>query len=239
MNREVDIFIKTPVGDTEVFTLEKIEQQGTVLAPLKCSNQMDTIPRECLRDQIEMFKYRKAVTIPPLGMIDDIGTIAQCGPQSVILNAVINAKINMKKMEFNQSKCVKLHVSKEERKDCSKSEANVKNVKCVFLEVQEAEMRIAEKEKYIGDIISSNGSNDANIAKRRSQGMGAISQIFSILNEVSMGYHFMEIGLILRESILLSKMLLSAESWHKLFLYQIEKLEQIDKIFLRKLFNCH
>ena len=69
--------------------------------------------------------------------------------------------------------------------------------------------------------------------------MGAISQIFSILNEVSTGYHFMEIGLILRESILLSKMLLSAESWHKLFLYQIEKFEQIDKIFLRKLFNCH
>ena len=69
--------------------------------------------------------------------------------------------------------------------------------------------------------------------------MGAISQIFSILNEVSLGYNYVEIGLILRESTLLSKMLLSAESWHKLFEYQIEKLEEVDKTFYRKLLNCH
>jgi hypothetical protein len=68
MNRNVDLFVKTPVGNSEVFTLEKIEQQGTVLGPIKCSNQMDSIARECLRENIEMFKYRKAVTILPLGM---------------------------------------------------------------------------------------------------------------------------------------------------------------------------
>ena len=83
MNREVDIFVKTPVGDSEVFTVKRIEQQGTVLAPLKCSNQMDSIARECLSDGIEMFRYRKAVTIPPLGMIDDLASIAYCGPKSV------------------------------------------------------------------------------------------------------------------------------------------------------------
>ena len=65
--------------------------------------------------------------------------------------------------------------------------------------------------------------------------MGAISQIFGILNEISFGYNFIS----LRESVLLSKILLSAESWHKLFQYQIEKLEEVDKIFYRKLFNSH
>ena len=29
MNREVDMFVKTPLGDSEVFTPEKIEQKGT------------------------------------------------------------------------------------------------------------------------------------------------------------------------------------------------------------------
>ena len=67
----------------------------------------------------------------------------------------------------------------------------------------------------------------------------AISQIFGILNEISFGYNFIEIGMIMRESVLLSKILLSAESWHKLFQYQIEKLEEVDKIFYRKLFNSH
>ena len=37
----------------------------------------------------------------------------------------------------------------------------------------------------------------------------------------------------------MSKMLLSAESWHKLLKCQIEKLEQVDRIFYRKLLNCH
>ena len=66
----------------------------------------------------------------------------------------------MKKMDFNQKKCVKLHISKEE----------------------ELGMKSAEEEKYIGDVISSNCSNDPNVSKRRSQGIGAISHIFAILN---------------------------------------------------------
>ena len=69
--------------------------------------------------------------------------------------------------------------------------------------------------------------------------MGAISDIFAILNQVTMGYQYIEIGLILREAVLMSKILLSAESWHRVTQYQIEKLEEMDNIFLRKLFNCH
>ena len=175
-------------------------------------------------------------------MIDDLAAIAKCGAESVILNALINAKISMKRMEFNKTKCVKLHISKEDRNICSKDggeDENMKNMSCVFLEAQDFEMKSVNQEKYIGDVISSNGSNDANVSRRRSIGMGAIAQIFSILKEISLGHQYIEIGLILRESILLSKMLLSAEAWHKVYQYQIEKLEEVDKIFYRKLFNSH
>ena len=57
----------------------------------------------------------------------------------------------------------------------------------------------------------------------------------SILKEVSL----VEVKLIMRESILLSKMLLSAESWYTPFEYQIEKLEEVDLTFYRKLLNYH
>ena len=80
MNAEMDLFVKTPVGYSDIFTVEKIEQQGTVLVPLKCSNQMDSIPRECLREGMELFKYRNAVSIAPLGRIDDLASISYCGP---------------------------------------------------------------------------------------------------------------------------------------------------------------
>ena len=136
---------------------------------------MDSIPREFLNDNVDMFKYRGAVSITPVGMIDDLATVAYCGPQSVIANALVNAEINIKKLEFNQSKCVKLHISKENRKPCA--DGSTKDSKCVFLEVQDFEMKEAPTEKYIGDIISNDGSNDANIAKRRSIGIGATSDI--------------------------------------------------------------
>ena len=60
-----------------------------------------------------------------------------------------------------------------------------------------------------------------------------------VLVQVSLGHQYIDIGLVLSESILLSKMLLGAESWHKLFLYQISKLEEVDIMFFRQLFNCH
>ena len=90
MNRECDIFIKTPVGDTEVFMLKETEQQGTVLGPLKCSNQMDSISREYIKDDIGLYRYRGVMRVSALGMIDDLACIATCGFESVQLNAIIN-----------------------------------------------------------------------------------------------------------------------------------------------------
>ena len=175
-------------------------------------------------------------------MIDDLAAVAKCGPESIILNAVINGKINMKRLEFNQKKCVKLHICKQSRQLCPQAEADqsgARNVRCVFIEAQECEMKTSDAEKYIGDVISSSGSNDANISRRISLGLGAISQIFGILSEITLGYQFIQIGLIMRESILLNKILLSSESWHRLFKYQIEKLEDVDSAFYRKLYNGH
>ena len=78
-------------------------------------------------------------------------------------------------------------------------------VSCVQLEVQDTDMKESNTEKYIGDVISADGSNDENI-KKRSQGISTIAQIFSILSEISLGFHYVEICLILRDSILLSKL---------------------------------
>ena len=142
MNKECNIFVKTPVGDTENFTLYETEQQGTVLGPLKCANQMDSIARECIRDDIGLYKYRGVLRISPLGMIDDLACVAICGFDSVQLNAIINGKINSKRLQFNSDKCVKLHVSPNEKKKCCKTNA-----------VQDSTMREDTTEKNIGDMM--------------------------------------------------------------------------------------
>ena len=170
MNKECNIFVKTPVGDTELFTLYETEQQGTVLGPLKCANQMDSISRECIRDDNGLYKYRGVLRLSPLGMIDDLACIARCGFDSVELNAIINGKINVKRLEFNKDKCVKLHISSNQGRTCCNTklgQSDQKTVTCVQLEVQDTKMKECDTEKYIGDMISSDGSNDKNITNRR------------------------------------------------------------------------
>jgi hypothetical protein len=87
---------KTPVGDTDRFELNRIEMQGTVPAPLKCAVQMDTLGRYCYAYSTGLYQYRDACTVPPLGMIDDIAGVAECNENSVILNSIVNAKIESK-----------------------------------------------------------------------------------------------------------------------------------------------
>ena len=57
---------------------------------------MDSISRECLRDDIGLYKYRGAIRFSPLGMIDDLACVAKCGFDSVELNAIVNGKMNVK-----------------------------------------------------------------------------------------------------------------------------------------------
>ena len=45
------------------------------------------------------------------------------------------------------------------------------------------EMQSDEKDKYIGDVIASNGSNDANRSRRVPLGYGAISQSMAVLHD--------------------------------------------------------
>ena len=133
-------------------------------------------------------------------------------------------------------------MSKEQNKNCCRTKLGSSEqfiVPCVQLEVQGLEMKQSESEKYIGDFISSNGSMDLNIQNRKSQGIGELSQIFSMLKEVSLGFSYVQIGLILRESNLISKLLLSCESWHRVNKYHVEWLEEVDFSFFRQLFNAH
>ena len=98
-------------------------------------------------------------------------------------------------------------------------------------------LNVKDYETYLGDVISSTGSNEKNIEHRVNQGIAAINQIISMLNITSLGHFFFEIALILRESVLISKLVFNSEIWYNVSDKQLEKLEQIDEMYLRRLLN--
>ena len=226
MNETCKVKVKTPVGDTDRFELNKIEMQGTVPAPLKCAVQIDTLGKYCYTYNTGLYTYKDACAVPPLGMIDDIAGVARCGDDSIILNSIVNSKIESKKLKFNLKKCVVMHVGPNTA-DCPK------------LKVHETEMQLVETQKYLGDVISNSGSNSDNIKDRCDKGYSAISQIKSFLKDVGFGRFDIQTGLLMRDSIFGSKMMLNSEVWHAVTKAQINELEVIDKILLRQVLNSH
>ena len=90
MNSQCNIAVRTPVGLTERFQLTDLEMQGTVMGPIKCSVQMDTLGRDCYSRQEGLYMYNDCVAVPPLQMIDDLASFSPCSPQSIVTNAIIN-----------------------------------------------------------------------------------------------------------------------------------------------------
>ena len=58
-----------------------------------------------------------------------------------------------------------------------------------------------------------------------------------MLNLTSLGHYYFEIALVLRASILVSKLVFNSEVWYNLSNKQSEQLEQIDEIYLRKILD--
>ena len=59
------------------------------------------------------------------------------------------------------------------------------------------------------------------------------------MNDGNFGKYAMQTGLVLRNTNFLSKVLLNSEVWHSLTKLQIENLEKVDRILMRKIFNAH
>ena len=159
-------------------------------------------------------------------MIDDIAGISSCDSDSVVLNGIINSKIESKKQQFHEKKSEFIHIGPNKSK-------------CHKLKVHESIMMKSESQKYLGDVICSSGLNSLNIKNRKSIGFATISQIKSILSEVKFGTYTIQSGLIMRDAILISKLLLNSEVWHSVTKAQIEELEVIDRILLRQILGAH
>ena len=89
------------------------------------------------------------------------------------------------------------------------------------------------EEKYLGDVISTDGKNIKNVKARVAKGKGIVSRILSILEGIPFGGYYFQVATILRNSLLISSMLCNSESWYNVSKAELELLETVDTQFLR------
>ena len=198
-----------------------------MLGPIKCSVQMDAIGRESLRTGLGIYKYKDTVDIPSLAMIDDIMAISACGDDTIELNAIINAKIEAKKLRLSEDKCYKIHICKKTN-ECSQN-----------LKVHDGTMKTVKQATYLGDVICENGMIDETISQRCQKSFGIITQISSLLSSISLGNFHFDIAMVLRESQFINSVMVNSEIWHNVMLKHTLSLEQMDLDLLRKILSAH
>ena len=107
------------------------------------------------------------------------------------------------------------------------------------LKIHNEKMNESKKEKYLGDYITSSGKNDATIEDRKNKGYGIVAEILAILDDIPLGKYKMEIGLMLRQAMLLNGILYNSEAWHSLSEKDIKMMEAVDEHLLRSLVKGH
>ena len=229
-NQNAKIAVKTPYGITERRSISNVVMQGTVWGSLFCTATMDKLGKLIYENEELMYKYKNAVNIPSLGMVDDILSIQKCSTDTVKINAVINAFIESKKLTLSKSKCNRIHISKRANKSVNE---------CHVVKVHDTQMTNSDSEKYLGDILDKSGKIRATIEDRQKKGYGLVPEILAILNEIPLGQYKMEIGLHLRQAILINGMLYNSEAWHAISEEELRMLETVDEHLLRSLVNGH
>ena len=87
------------------------------------------------------------------------------------------------------------------------------------------------------NILTTSNKITENIEARYKKGLGKVSEIMGILQEVSFGAHYFQMALLFRDSILINSMLCSSEALYGIPNSHIENLKQVDRIFFRKPFQ--
>ena len=242
--------VKTQNGLTERKTIKNIISQGDPWGSMQCSLQIDGIGRDSLDADLEPFKYKNKVEIPVLGMVDDILTISESGHKTTRLNSYINAKIATKKLQFGPKKCYVLHTGKDhdkfknlelyvdgwKMKDVTEVETGINKRQ----DTSDGSIEISHmsSEKYLGQIISSDGKNTKNIENIRNKGIGIKNKVKQMLETMQGGKFQFVIAKILRNSHFISSILSSTEVWYGLTKVEIEQLEQVDKMLMQSIMDC-
>ena len=243
-NKAVEVRVKTPFGLTDEVVLEEVILQGEVWGPTLASNQVDTFGKEMLEEDVSfIFKYKRYIPVPILGMIDDVIGVTLAGYQSAQLNSYINVKTAEKYLQFGQDKCKAMVVGKRVETfhipqlmvDTWES-SHTKDGR--LLETFGGKKPIENKDvlTYLGMEISKDGRNMNTIVQKRNKQNGKKKMISNILKPL--GQYTFECGMILLNSLIRSSVLYGTEAMYNVTENEIREIERIEEKQMKNIFKA-
>ena len=221
LNKTAEIVVKTPVGNTEEFTVHHIVKQGTVLGPLLCS----TSTAECCDEHTQGGVNIGSTQIRSLAYVDDILDVNEDEVDAMNAHNTVIDFTAKKRLEISWKKCAILTV-------------NSTKARTPKLIVNEKPIKSERTVKYLGDFINDKGTNADLVEDRVKKGDGCAVNIFSIVQEVTFGCYTLEATLLLYNSVFLATMLYNSQSWSRLTNKDMSMLKGCQLSFLKRILHA-
>ena len=221
MNQVARIVVKTPLGPTREFLVERIVKQGTVYGPQICIGSMDKI--NLLGKDVVTF-YGPTLPIRALAFVDDVtGAGGITTANSTIGNcAILEEK---KKMTFNNTNEKTEYMVIPAKGDIARS---------VTAKVKRGSIQRVNEHKMLGTWIDETLEYRININKRKKNLQFMISTTKTRASAKNIGKLAVEGRLKLGESVVIQSLLHNAEAYHDYKRNEIDELEKMQGTILRQ-----
>jgi hypothetical protein len=155
-------------------------------------------------------------------MVDDVITASKCGSTSVALNSAVNTFMDQKKLRLSRDKCSQIHIGNKASTD-----------QCHPHRVHQNKMKSSNKEKYLGDYVTSKANSKDTIIDRKSRGYAVLSRLGALLRDIPLGKKRTRTGIELRNAWFINGCLFNSEVWSGYNLNDLHDLEVIDHKIMR------
>ena len=139
-----------------------------------CQSVIDKLAKIFYKDKEILYSYKGEVEVPVLGMVDDVLAVNKCSNPVVMSNATVKKFMELNKLKLSGTKCHRMHIGKKVKE-------------CPELYIHEQKMETSAKEKYLGDIITSDGKQDKNIENRINKAWSYFAEIRALIHEFPFG----------------------------------------------------
>lgn len=215
INKKSRLRIKTPFGKTPLLEIGESLKQGSVLATALAALHTSTVSSMFNNKGLNI-KYGD-MEINNLLFQDDILRIQRNAEDMNIANKVYEIFQKNNRLEYHDLKSVYM---------CTKGEASIK--------LNNKEMNNTKSYKYLGDIFTDNNTYNKMIDTRAATIRGTTAELNAIISEIPESITMKAI-ISYHHTIILSKLLLNAETWSNLTKKNIADLETVQNSALKRL----
>ena len=201
LNKDLTALVKTRFGPTRAFDMKIGGRQGSRITGRLFSKMMDTLSEELLTKDYGLH-LTEGLIINCLLWVDDVLSIAKDEQSQIKTLEVVNEFAIKHKLKWGQEKCKVMRIG-DHGKNVKEREWNLG---CMTINE-------AKEYRYLGDVISNDGKNVANLESRKRKMQITTANINSIATSEVLSKIETPVLLELHDKVTIPGLINNAESW--------------------------